>query len=80
MKQIEAKQHRIKPTLTVNMELLKQDIILYPDSYQHERGQRLGVSRSGIYWALKRLSITYKKNTDSSQSRRRETIFIPTND
>lgn len=75
-KEIEAKKNRNKPSITVNMETLKEDIVTYPDSYQRERAVRLGVSASGIYWALKRLGVTYKKNTKTPQSRRRETIII----
>lgn len=43
------------------MEALKKDIEEYPDSYQYERAERFGASQSGIYWALKRLDVTYKK-------------------
>lgn len=67
-KDIESKKHRNKPTITVDMEALKEDLILHSDSYYHERAARLGVSKSGIYWALKRLGVTYKKNPQSSQS------------
>jgi transposase len=75
-KKIESKKHRNKPTITVDMEALKQDLSLYPDSYQYERASRLGVSQSGVYWALKRLGVTYKKNPETPKGRRREAIII----
>ncbi|HJD56360.1 MAG TPA: IS630 transposase-related protein [Rickettsia endosymbiont of Pyrocoelia pectoralis] len=60
----------------MDMEKLKEDIKKYPDSYNYERAERLEVSRNGIYYALKRLNITYKKKLNSSESeRRREAIF-----
>jgi len=76
MKGIETKKRRQKSTSTVNMEALKKDIEQYPDGYQYERAQRLGCGRGGIYHALKRLGITYKKNTQTSESGSRKTIYI----
>ena len=73
---LEPQTSRNKPTLTVDMERLKQDIVQYADSYQYERAERLGVSQSGIYWALKRLGVSFKKNASSPQSRRRKTVII----
>ena len=58
------------------MDLLKDDIIRYPDAYLHERASRQGVSIRGITHALKRLGVSYKKNTLSPQSGRREAYFI----
>lgn len=63
-------------TITVDMEALKQDVEAYPDAYQYERAQRLGCGRGGIYHALKRLGVTYKKNTQASESGSRKTICI----
>ena len=70
------KTTRNKPTITVNMEALKKDIERYPDAYQYERAERLGSGRGGIYHALKRLGVTYKKNLKASESRSRKTICI----
>ena len=75
MQSIEMKR-RQKSTSTVNMEALKKDIEEYPDAYQYERGERLGCTRGGIYHALKRLRVTYKKNTQASESGSRKTICI----
>ncbi len=60
------------------MARLKQDIVDYPDAYQYERAERLGVSQIGIWHALKRLGVTYKKNTQASQGGSRKTLcFLP---
>lgn len=61
---------RNRPATKINREALAQDVELYPDAYQYERAQRFGVSRRGMCDALKRLKISRKKNTTTSQSRR----------
>ena len=43
------------------MAALKKDVENDPEAYLHERANRLKVSPSGIFYALKRLKITYKK-------------------
>jgi transposase len=73
---LEPLMNRNKPATKVDMNALKQDIEDHPDSYQHERAERLKVSQAGIWYALKRLGITYKKNTTASQSGSRKTICI----
>ena len=62
------KKTRNKPATKIDMEALKKDVELYPDAYQYERAARLGASQRGIGHALKRLKISYKKNTVASQS------------
>jgi len=79
-KELEPKKKRNKPATKIDMEKLKADVAFYPDSYYHERAKRLGVSKTGVYWALKRLGVSYKKNTQTPQSRRREAIFISRKD
>jgi transposase len=74
--ELEPKKTRNKSATKIDMELLKKDIEEYPDSYQYERAERLGASQSGIYWALKRLNVTYKKNTNPSKSRRRKALVV----
>lgn len=74
--ELEPKKTRNKPATKIDMDALKKDVEHYPDSYQYERAERLGASKSGIYWALKRLDITYKKNTDSPQNRRRKALIV----
>ena len=60
---LEPCQKRDKPATKVNMVLLKRDIEQFPDDYQWERAKRLKVTQPAIHYALKRLNISYKKNT-----------------
>ena len=64
-----------KPT-KISHERLLEDVKMYPDSYQYERAERLGVSCSCIQFALKRLKVTYKKNSESSKSGCRKAIWV----
>lgn len=75
-KKIEPIKKRNTKARKIDREALKKDIEQHPDAYQHERAQRLGVSKNGIGWAMKRLNITYKKNSSSSESRRRKALPI----
>ena len=43
------------------MQALKDDIKKYPDSYHSQRAQRFNVSKTGIWWPLQRLKMSYKK-------------------
>ena len=54
------------PTKKSNKALLK-DVEQHPDDYMYERAQRLGCSKSGIEAALKRLSISQKKDIKTSK-------------
>ena len=77
-KKAEPQKRRYKAPTKINMEALKEDIVLYPDAYQYERAERLHVSRTGIWHALKRLRVTYKKNSQASQGGSRKTLcFLP---
>ena len=67
---------RNRPNTKLDVEKLKQDILDYPDAYLKERAKRLGVSDHCISQNLKKLGVTYKKNSNTPQSRRRETIII----
>ena len=64
-----------KPTKLPDKVML-QDIEDYPDDYQFEIAQRLGVTPMGICHALKRLKITRKKNSVTSQSRSRKARIL----
>lgn len=75
-KDIIPQKTRNKPATKIDMEALKKDIEAYPDAYQYERAERLGVSKACIWYALKRLKVTYKKNSQASQSGPRKTICI----
>ena len=52
----------------IDLEVLRQDVRDYPDAYQYERAKRLGVAQNAIFLALQKLDITYKKNSEASQS------------
>lgn len=65
-KRIEPKTKRNKPSTKVDMEALRKDVEAYPDQFQYERAKKFGVSQSAIFYALKRLEISYKKNSFSS--------------
>ena len=47
-KRVEPQMARNKPATKISSETLKQDVLDYPDAYQYERAQRLGVSQKGI--------------------------------
>ena len=63
---VEPCETRQKPATKVDMDKLKNDIKEFPDNYQWERAQRLGVGQPAIHYALKRLKITVKKNSKAS--------------
>jgi transposase len=75
-KKIQPKPTRERPAIKLDMEALKKDLELYPDAYLIERAKRLNVSRNAIWYALKRLKVTYKKNSSASQGRSRKTICL----
>lgn len=75
-KQLAPKDTRNKPWKKLSKEGLITDIQHFPDSYSYERAERLGVSESGIKYAMKRLSVTYKKNPKSSQGGSRKKIYV----
>ena len=71
---------RNKHNVKLDLELLREDVKNYPDSYQYERAKRLMVSEACIWSNLKKLDITYKKNSKTSKSRRRKAIIISKTD
>lgn len=75
-KDIEPKSKRNKPATKIDMEALREDIKRYPDAYYYERASRLHVSKTGICWAMKRLGVSYKKNADAPESRRRIAFIV----
>jgi transposase len=75
-KKIEPKPIRERPSIKIDMEALKKDVELYPDAYLIERAKRLNVSRNGIWCALKRLKVSYKKNSTTPKGGSRKKIYI----
>jgi len=59
---------RNKPATKIDMDALRQDIEHSPEDYQWERAQRFQVTQPAITKALKRLKVSYKKNTVSPKS------------
>ncbi len=71
---------RNKQNVKLDVGLLIEDVKNYPDSYQYERAKLLGVSEACVWSNLKKLGITYKKNSKTCKSRRREAIIISKKD
>ena len=78
LNRLEPQRTRRKPATRIDRIVLARDVREFPDAYQSERARRLGVSEKGIGHALRRMNITYKKNTSASQGKRRRTAcFLP---
>ena len=76
VKNPEIKKTRNKPARLIDMEALKKDIELYPDAYLKERAERFNVTHNGIWRALKRLNVSYKKNPSAPQGRCRKALYV----
>lgn len=74
---LEPQKTRNKPATKIDMEALAKDVELYPDAYQYERAERLGVKTRTVCGALKRLKVTYKKKPKTSKSSRKRTACLP---
>lgn len=79
IKNPEPKLTRNKPATKIDMDALSRDVVDYPDAYQYERAKRLGASEKGIGHALRRMGLSYKKNSKTSQDMRRRTAYFPDN-
>ena len=66
-RRLEPKTTRNKPAVKIDMEALGKDVKQNPDKFQYERAAQCGVTQGAIWFALKRLHISYKKNSVSSQ-------------
>jgi transposase len=58
---VNPKLKRERKTSKIDMEALSKDVDENPDSYQKERARKFGVSKSGIFSALKLLKKSCKK-------------------
>ncbi len=67
IKNPEARTTRNKPATKIDMEELKKDVEKCPDAYLDERAKTFNVSASGIFYALQRLGVVYKKNAKTSK-------------
>ncbi len=61
-KRLLPKLKRNKPATKIDMKRLAQDVHDHPFASLVERASRFKVSDSAIFYALKRLKVTYKKN------------------
>ena len=61
----------------IDIDALAQHIEDYPDAYQRERAAHFGVSKSGIYHALKRLKVRRKKKPSAPKGVRNKTYSLP---
>jgi transposase len=52
-------------------EVLEAHVAQYPDAYQLERSVELGVSEYAVWYGLKRLNLTRKKNVALRRKKRR---------
>lgn len=59
---LEPKISKNRPAIKIDMEALQKDVHDKPDAYQYERANTLGVSKSCVHYALRRLGLSYKKN------------------
>lgn len=64
---LEPKKTRDKPATKVDMQALQADLEENPDRFQYERAQDYGVSQPTIFYALKRLKVSRKKNATASK-------------
>ena len=76
-KRLEPSTTHFKPATKINMKALAQHVKKFPDQYQRERAEHFGVCKSAIGYALKRLGVTYKKNSATPKGERRRTHCLP---
>ncbi len=65
---LEPRNSRDKPATKVDMQALKADLEKNPDRFQYERAEDYGVSQATIFYALKRLKVSRKKNATPPKS------------
>ena len=67
---------RNRESQKADIERLKKDVKENPDLYQYESARKFKVSQSTMWRELKRIRVTYKKNVNSSQRKRRKAYYI----
>jgi transposase len=67
------KKPRVSRGRKIDDEALRTYISQNPDAYLYEIAAHLNVSKNGVHQALKRLKISYKKNTNLQRTRRTKT-------
>ena len=66
-RRIKPKTKRNKPATKIDMNALRKDVQRHPDKFQYERAKDFGVTQGAIWFAFKRLNISYKKNSVASK-------------
>ncbi len=66
-RRLEPQKTRNKPATKIDMQALKADLQKHPERFQYERAEDYGVSQAAIFYALKRLKVSCKKNAASSK-------------
>lgn len=79
-KKIEPEVTRNKPATKIDMKALKLDVKKNPDAYQWERAKKFKVHTSAICRALKRLNISYKKNSVSPTGKNSKSSSVSNSD
>jgi len=68
-KKLTPKRTRDKPRTKLPLHILEKDREKHPNSYNYERARRLGVGKTTVWQALRKLNLTYKKNFKTSKRR-----------
>ena len=79
-REIKPKLKRNKPASKIDMEALKQHVCDYPDHYYHERANEFRVTTSTMFYALKRLGVSYIKNAEAPKNERSGAYAFPEED
>jgi transposase len=79
-RQLEPQTHRNKPATKINSDELTAHVDKNPDAYLWERAKHFNVTPQAIFFALRRLGISYKKNAQTSQSQRASAHRLSTKD
>ena len=69
-RQLEPVEKRNKPATKIDMDKLLTHVKNQPDAYLYERAETFGVNLQAIFYALKRLGVSYKKNENTPKSQR----------
>ena len=76
-KQLEPKPYKPRKDRKVDLDALRDDVRTYPDAYQYERAERLGVTRKAIWQVLRKIEVAYKNSAEAPKGGRRQTAVLP---
>jgi len=72
--QLQASYPKSRKPYKVDESALCSYLEQHPDAYQHELAQELGVTKSAIQWAMKRLGFTRKKRYLTIENAMRKSV------